>query len=638
MNRKITPLMIFGTLLLIVVLVSWNVIPEWKNLRGGLWILIGVAAVGVLAFLKDGVGLIKTWMETQSLEEEAALPAAEEAPEEADSRVTSVKWEARDRDLVSKYFEMCSKYDDKFEQYTKEEKQVEFCISFGLVRKVGRQLFLTQAGALLFCRQETFPHASLHADVIFRNEERPGAEVEQKKDFSGAILETYFQIHEILKPLTTAWKAANIRNPNGQEEVFFYYPEVAVTELLVNFFIHRDYHQDDIGYITVYSDRIEFINPGKSLFSAEELLNTNKPLRPPYQRNPRLLQTLRKTGLNQSEGRGILRTRNSLIKNKTIDPDGKVGLFIENDETMNRFRLVMYKKIPAPYPHVTSRLEKKTKILIVEDDLDNAEMLNAYFRVQGYEVYTVNWGEDGVKAGQSILPDLIILDIRLPDIDGYEVARRLRGNRHSADIPIIFLTEKRDRSDRLMGLELGADDYITKPFDVQELRLRVRNALKRASFDTLINPITNLPEGALTEERLYEAMTAEGEEGLLFVSIRHMDAFRELYGFVASDDVLRAAVMMISNLLHEDGKPEDFIGHLSMTDLILILPLEKLPGVCEKIQTRLTSSAEYFYPIKDREKKAKEKDSLGFLVSDITPLLHEYATPKDLIGKIVEKK
>ncbi len=79
---------------------------------------------------------------------------------------------------------------------------------------------------------------------------------------------------------------------------------------------------------------------------------------------------------------------------------------------------------------------------------------------------------------------MVILDIRLPDIDGYEVARRLRDNRRTADIPIIFLTEKRDRSERLQGLELGADDYITKPFDVQELRLRIRNALRRAEQDT----------------------------------------------------------------------------------------------------------------------------------------------------------
>jgi DNA-binding response OmpR family regulator len=112
--------------------------------------------------------------------------------------------------------------------------------------------------------------------------------------------------------------------------------------------------------------------------------------------------------------------------------------------------------------------EPKNTLLIVEDDVYVADMLNAYFNVQGYKVLTAHWGEDGVKVCLSHLPDLVILDIRLPDIDGFEVARRLRENRRTQDIPIIFLTEKREREDRLEGLKLEAEDYITKPFDIQE--------------------------------------------------------------------------------------------------------------------------------------------------------------------------
>jgi len=190
--------------------------------------------------------------------------------------------------------------------------------------------------------------------------------------------------------------------------------------------------------------------------------------------------------------------------------------------------------------------EGKQKILIVEDDLDVADMLNAYFRVQGYEIFTVNWGEDGVRACQTSRPDIVILDIRLPDIDGYEVARRLRSNRRTAGIPIIFLTEKRDRSERLQGLELGADDYITKPFDVQELRLRIRNALRRAEQDTLTNPVTGLPDGKLVDERISECLN-KITWTMLIVSLENLDIFRESYGFVASDDVMRAVSLMIQS-------------------------------------------------------------------------------------------
>lgn len=260
--------------------------------------------------------------------------------------------------------------------------------------------------------------------------------------------------------------------------------------------------------------------------------------------------------------------------------------------------------------------EAKSKILVVEDDLDVAEMLNAYFRVQGYEVFTVNWGEDGVDACQTINPDLVILDIRLPDIDGYEVAKRLRTDRRTQDVPIIFLTEKRDRADRLHGLELGADDYITKPFDVQELRLRVRNALRRTSQGSLNNPVSGLPDGALVNEKLSELLQKDGWS-LLLVSIKNLEAFRDSYGFVASDDVLRAISLMIHNAMREIGGLNDFIGHLSATDFVLMISSENLSGLKEKVHERLEQSLDYFYPIKDREKISKSKDRLVIKVVDL---------------------
>ena len=128
--------------------------------------------------------------------------------------------------------------------------------------------------------------------------------------------------------------------------------------------------------------------------------------------------------------------------------------------------------------------EAKPKILIVEDDLDVADMLNAYFRVQGYEVFTVNWGEDGVRASQASRPDLIILDIRLPDIDGYEVARRVRSDRRTHEIPIIFLTGSPERNAEERAIELGARFYIKKPYDPEELLDAVRRALENKPPDS----------------------------------------------------------------------------------------------------------------------------------------------------------
>jgi len=260
--------------------------------------------------------------------------------------------------------------------------------------------------------------------------------------------------------------------------------------------------------------------------------------------------------------------------------------------------------------------EAKPVILIVEDDLDVADMLNAYFRVQGYEVLTVNWGEDAIRSCNNSLPALVILDIRLPDIDGYEVARRLRSNRRTKEIPIIFLTEKRNRADRLQGLELGADDYITKPFDVQELRLRVRNALRRSAQGTLTNPVTNLPEGPLVEERLEECLEKE-DWALLMVSLENLDGFRETYGFVASDDVLRAISLMIHNAVRDLGGTSDFVGQLSPTEFVIVTHPGALSDLTERIRLRLEQSLDYFYPIKDRAREEKRGKRLSIRINQL---------------------
>jgi len=243
--------------------------------------------------------------------------------------------------------------------------------------------------------------------------------------------------------------------------------------------------------------------------------------------------------------------------------------------------------------------DQKATLLIVEDDLDIAEMLDAYFRVQGYNVLTANWGEDGVRLCNSSHPDLVILDIRLPDIDGFTVAERLRSNRRTGDIPIIFLTEKRERNDRLRGLSLRAEDYITKPFDIQELRLRVRNALHSSKRGALTNPVTSFPQGMLVEERLEEVLKEKGWS-LVVISLNHLDHFREVYGFVASDDLLRAVSLMLEEVHKVIGGEEDFLGHLTPNDFLIITRPDKTSVIIERITQRLEKSLQYFYRDQDR--------------------------------------
>lgn len=249
----------------------------------------------------------------------------------------------------------------------------------------------------------------------------------------------------------------------------------------------------------------------------------------------------------------------------------------------------------------------KPHILIVEDDLDLSEMVSSYFRVQNYDVLTAAWGEEALKLADDNPLDLIMLDIRLPDIDGFEICRRLRKNRRTQDTPIIFLTEKRDRVDKLQGLELGVVDYITKPFDIQELRLRVRNAINRAQMPAANNPVTDLPEGELVEEKLGVLM-ASSNWAVLEVSINNLSTFRERYGFVAADDVLRAVTLMVRNAVREYGGENDFVGHLTQESFVIITNPDAVEDIQDRVERRIAQSREYFFPLRDR---IKSQEAMG---------------------------
>lgn len=117
-----------------------------------------------------------------------------------------------------------------------------------------------------------------------------------------------------------------------------------------------------------------------------------------------------------------------------------------------------------------------SRILIVEDEKKIARFLELELTHEGYEVQTAGDGRSGLEQAQSWQPDLLILDLMLPELSGIEVCRRLR---HDSDVPIIMLTAKDDVSDKVMGLDMGADDYMTKPFAIEELLARIRVGLKK---------------------------------------------------------------------------------------------------------------------------------------------------------------
>jgi DNA-binding response OmpR family regulator len=136
------------------------------------------------------------------------------------------------------------------------------------------------------------------------------------------------------------------------------------------------------------------------------------------------------------------------------------------------------------------RTGAKTRVLVVEDEQDIADLVkHALEREGGTEVEVVNAGDTAVKVALDLPPDLIVLDLNLPVISGIEVCRLLRGRAETKNVPIIMLTARSSESDRVVGLDTGADDYITKPFSLRELSARVRAVLRRGRGEVQSPPI-----------------------------------------------------------------------------------------------------------------------------------------------------
>jgi DNA-binding response OmpR family regulator len=242
----------------------------------------------------------------------------------------------------------------------------------------------------------------------------------------------------------------------------------------------------------------------------------------------------------------------------------------------------------------------KSRLLVVEDDSDISNMLKIYFSGLGYDVDTAMRGNDALEKTRQVLPHLIVLDIMLPDIDGYEVCRALRKSTRTSHIPVIFLTQKDERSDKLQGLELGADDYITKPFDIEELKLRVQGAIRRSEREALTDPRSGLPAGRLIEEQL-RATIRQADWAYMDIRLNNFDQFSEVYGFVAGDDVLRFASMLMSEVVDEVGSPNDFIGHAGGDNFIIITTDAGAEKIRQRLKMRFAEEVQSHYNFIDRQ-------------------------------------
>ncbi len=260
------------------------------------------------------------------------------------------------------------------------------------------------------------------------------------------------------------------------------------------------------------------------------------------------------------------------------------------------------------------------RILVIEDDFDVAEMLLMYFKSHDYEIFHAEDGPVGIEMARTHFPNIILLDVMLPHMDGYEVCLNLRKQSLTKYIPIIFLTQRDDRADLVKGLELGADDYITKPFDVDELRLRVGGSIRRATRTSLHEGRTGLPTGSMVEDELAQRAAHNVQCAELRLGINGYAAYRDVYGFIAADEAFGFAGRCIQEIVSTEGTARDFVGVVE-NHFIVLTHAAQPAAIEQQIKDQFAEGVRAFYNFMDADRGGVILEP-GTAQEKIAPLMH----------------
>ncbi|MDL2237208.1 response regulator [Christensenellaceae bacterium OttesenSCG-928-K19] len=241
-------------------------------------------------------------------------------------------------------------------------------------------------------------------------------------------------------------------------------------------------------------------------------------------------------------------------------------------------------------------MQPNEKIILVIDDTVSREKMHVVLEEAGYAVLSTATGEDGLRLVQREKPDLVLLDVLLPEIDGFEVCRTLRASESNNLMPIIMVSSQCTLDDRLCGLESGADDYINKPFDDRELLIRIKNTFVRLDRVRAANPLTGLP-GNLEIQREINGRIASGEFfSVIYTDLDNFKAFNDVYGFAKGDMAIKMTADILTAQTKLFGNKNDFVGHIGGDDFVIVSTPDRAPEICknaiaqfdEKIRTLFT--------------------------------------------------
>ena len=245
------------------------------------------------------------------------------------------------------------------------------------------------------------------------------------------------------------------------------------------------------------------------------------------------------------------------------------------------------------------------RILVVDDEADIAQLLELNLSAEGFDVSVVTDALDALRQAAGFRPDLVLLDVNMPNMDGLAVTRALRADALTASTSIILLTAKAGIDDRLIGLASGADDYITKPFDLDELLSRVRAALRRAQQLRGVSPLTGLP-GNFEILRQIQALLDQGGGpfALVHADLDNFKGYNDHYGFVRGDQAIQSTGELLLDELGKVPTRPRFLGHVGGDDFAMVVPADLAEEVAENIVSGFDRLVPMLYDPDDWEQGA----------------------------------
>jgi len=216
------------------------------------------------------------------------------------------------------------------------------------------------------------------------------------------------------------------------------------------------------------------------------------------------------------------------------------------------------------------------KILVADDDTEIVELLKYTFESEGYSVITASDGEEALSLVSEEHPDIVVLDVNMPKLTGFEVCEKIREDGATCLIPIMMLTSFSKVKDRITGIKLGADDYIEKPFEPFEIVARVEGLLKRTKESLSANPLTGLPGNVTIEAEIRKRLEEGNSFSVIYMDIDHFKAYNDKCGFEKGDNVIRLAATIIRAAAAAVGNRNDFIGNIGGDDFIIVTTSDKI--------------------------------------------------------------